>query len=220
MSELKQSMVKYLVKHTRQQILTKVAALIEQRFSQRIHDMEVFARVFYASILSSYTRANQLGGKVGLIIPELEPITRALYSMSSTKANRQGSFDLSKAFEVANSLRITYRAPMSIKDNTLTYKLTFTINHPLLIALEEGSVSWENLEKVKIKGILQSALTRLKEDKGKAYVSSNVAQVLRSAILKLSKGGFQIVRNKRPYMEIAVKNIIRQKDFIQILTKS
>lgn len=219
----REQLAKLFVQKTRKIILEKTSAIIDQRFERRIKDMELFARIFYASILSSYTRANAFGNEVGIVLPELEAITKALYAMSSKKKGKTGSFETSKAFEVARSLQIRYRIPLGITDNKLKYKMTFTITHPLLIALEEGEVSWQNMEKSKIVGILQSALFTLESKQEQGRVNRKTKRPIEREILKaikqLEKGTFNIIRNKRPYMEIAVKNLIKQKDFIDILIK-
>jgi len=211
------------VRKTRKIILEKTSELIDNRFENRVKDMELFARIFYASILSSYTRANAFGNEVGIVLPELETITKALYAMSSTKRGKLGSFDPSKALEVARALEIRYRIPLGITDDTLKYKLSFKITHPILLALEHGDVSWENMEKSKIIGILHAALSTLesKSEQGKVNRKTRrpVEREILKAIKQLDKGTFKIVKNKRPYMEIAVKNMIKQKDFIDILIK-
>ncbi len=218
MSQVKRVFAEIIAKKIRQQLIDQASAIIEQKFDSKIRGLEIFARIFYSSVLSSYTRANTLGSRVGVIIPELEPITKALYSISRTKANKQGSFELSKAFDIANTLKITYTVPLATKGNVLTYKLRFTISHPLLIALEQGDVSWENVEKSKLIGMLESALATSREREGKS--SRTISQKeIQKTILQLKKGSFKIIKNKRPYMELTVKNLARQKDFINILIK-
>jgi len=205
------------------QIVNEVSKLIEEKFQRKIKDMELYARIFYASILSSYTRANSLGSNVGIIIPELEPITKALYAMSRTKRNKHGSFETSKAFEISSGLSLTYKIPIVIKNDTLTYVLTFTINHPVLVALENGDVTWEGMEKNKIIKILQAALSTLGQKKEEGKIGRSVRRPVEREILKaikqLKKGRFNIIKNKRPYMEIVVKNLVKEKDFIGILIK-
>jgi len=238
MSEFNRKVAEIIAKQARQQIIDQTSKMLEQRFASRIHDMQIYARIFYASILSSYIRANSFGNKVGLIVPELEPLTKALYAISSKKRNKIGSFETSKAFQVSNNLVIRYRNPLGIKGDTFTYRLTFIVTHPLLTALENGEVSWDNMERTKILGILKAALITMKkrQGRGKGKISksagTSIEKQLTKAIKQLSgsgskggkryKGGvgrFKIVHNKRPYMEIAVKNIIQQKDFINILIK-
>lgn len=219
MSERNRLFVNILVKKTRNHIIDETVKHINHLFETRIKDMELFARIFYASILSSYVRARTFSTKVGMILPELEAITKALYAMSSKRASKQGSFDTSKAFEVSNALKIRYRIPLGIQNDKITYKITFTINHPALIYLEKGIVSWEGMEKSKIKKILQASLSTLKTKNLNKKVSDPIEKEILKAIGQLNKGGFKIIKNKRPYMEIAVKNLIRQKDFINILIK-
>jgi hypothetical protein len=223
MSEINILIAKMIIEKGRKAIINETTKIIEEKFQRRIRDMELYARIFYASILSSYTRASTLSNNVGIILPELETITKALYAMSRTKKNKQGSFEASKAFEIANTLSLSYKIPMVAKNNVLTYKLTFTINHPILVALEEGNVSWEGMEKSKIIKILQSALSTLetKKEEGKINRSTRrpIEREILKAIAQLKSGGFKIVKNKRPYMEIAVKNLVKEKDFIGILIK-
>lgn len=223
MSEINRLITKIIVEKTKTAILNETTKIIEGKFQRRIKDMELYARIFYASILSSYTRANTLGNNVGIVLPELTVITKALYAMSRTKSNKQGSFETTKAFDIANSLSLTYRIPMVAKNDILTYKLTFTIKHPILVALEEGNVSWEGMEKNKIIKILQGALGTLTSKLDQEQISKKKARPIHIEILKaieqLKSGGFKIIKNKRPYMEIAVKNLVKEKDFIGILIK-
>lgn len=223
MNEFKIEIAKLIAKRGRKAILNETAKIIEGRFQRRLRDMELYARIFYASILSSYTRANTMSGNVGMILPELEAITKALYAMSSKKAGKQGSFETGKAFEVANTLSLSYKVPLTVKNNVLTYKLTFKINHPILVALEEGKVSWEGMEKSKIINILEAALATLGRKREEGAISRRTRRPVEREILKaidqLESGRFKIVKNKRPYMEITVKNLVKGKDFIDILIK-
>lgn len=212
-----------IAEKSKQAIINETSKVIEERFQRRIRDMELYARIFYASILSSYTRANTMGNNVGIILPELEAITKALYAMSTSKRSKEGSFEVSKAFEVANTLSLSYKIPITVQNNKLTYRMTFTVNHPILVALEEGNVSWEGMEKSKIIKILQAALgtlqTKREEGKINGQTRRPVEREILRAIKKLKDGHFKIVKNKRPYMEIVVKNLVKQKDFIGILIK-
>jgi len=223
MSEVKRLITKIIVEKTKNTILNETTKVIEKKFQNRIRDMELYARIFYASILSSYSRANSLGSNVGIVLPELTVITKALYAMSRTRSKKQGSFETTKAFDIANSLDLKYKIPMVAKNDVLTYKLTFTIRHPILVALEEGNVSWEGMEKNKIINILQGALRTLTSKIDQVQISKGKARPIHVEILKaiaqLKKGEFKIIKNKRPYMEIAVKNLVKEKDFIGILIK-
>jgi len=225
MSEAHRMFVKLLEMKSRKQIINDTTAIIEHRFDTRLRDMELYARLFYASILSSYMRADALGNKVGIFLPELEPITKALYAMSKKRSSKQGSFETSKAFEVASSLSLSYKVPTMIQGNTLTYKVTFTIDHPALVALEKGQVSWENMEKSKIVGILEAALRTYPTARNRRWRRDEeqkddpIAKLIRAAIRSINAGSFQIKNNKRKYMEIAVKNLVKEKDFINILIK-
>lgn len=207
----------------RQQVINKVSKLIEDRFKSKINDLQLFARIFYASIISSYIRARTLGNNVGIIIPELEPITKALYAMSKKRSAKHGSFEISKAFEISSALNLSYRIPTTVQNNVLTYIIKFELNHPVLIALERGDVSWEKLEQSKIASILGAALGNLSIARNRRWrrsdASNTVEKELLSAIKQLNKGNFKIIKNKRPYMQIAVRNLTRQKDFINILIK-
>lgn len=223
MNEFRIHLARLIAKKSKQAIINETTKIIEDRFERRIRDLELYARIFYASILSSYARANSLGSNVGIILPELETITKALYAMSTKKKSKQGSFETSKAFEVANTLSLKYKIPLIMQNEKLTYKLTFTVNHPILVALEEGNVSWEGMEKSKIIKILEAALgtLRTKKEEGKINRSTRrpIEREIYRAIAKLKSGHFKIIKNKRPYMQIVVKNLVKQKDFINILIK-
>jgi len=213
----------FLYKRYRAKIIDETKKILDDRFRKRINAMQLWARMLYASTLSSYARANSLASNVGLVLPELEAITKALYDISDAKRSKSGSFETGKAFDVARGLELRWRAPMFVNEDTLTYKLKFSIRHPLLVALEKGEVSWEQMEKNKIIGILQSALSTAesRQEQGrmtKRMKNSSEKEILR-AISKLKRGTFNIVNNKRPYMEITVKNLAKQKDFIDILIK-
>jgi len=207
----------------RREVIDQVSKLIEERFDARINDLQLFARIFYASILSNYVRARSFAGNVGMILPELEAITKALYAMSTKRSAKQGSFETAKAFEVASSLNLTYKVPTTVKNNILKYVLTFTINHPVLLALEKGDVSWEKLEKNKIIKILESALRTLPSARNRRWrrskALSSVEKVILKAIADIKGGKFKIKNNPRRYFEITVKNLVKQKDFINILIK-
>jgi len=221
MSDLKNETARLIESKIKQAILDETVKILNHKFQIRIKDMELYARIFYASILSSYSRARTFSYNVGMVLPQLEVITSALYEMSRTKKNKQGSFEVSKAFEVANTLRLKYRIPMTIKNNILTYKISFVINHPLLIALENGEVSWEGMPKQKIIKILQAALATIEVKKGKGEINRRSRRfserIITETIADLGAGRFKLKKNKRPYLEIVVKNLIKEKDFIGIL---
>ncbi len=223
MSEANRLFMELLKRKSKKQIIEDTSKLIDGLFERKIHDMELYARIFYASILSNYIRARSLGSNVGIILPELEAITKALYAMSRVRSAKQGSFEPAKAFEIANSLSISYKVPIAVQSNTLSYKVTFTIDHPALIALEKGEVSWQDMEKSKIIRILEAALGNLPTAKNRKFrrseAFSSVATEIKKAIRQLNSGNFQIKNNKRKYMEIAVKNLVKEKDFINILIK-
>lgn len=223
MSELKRQIARIIAERSRQVIINETTKILNAKFERRIKDMELYSRILYSSLLSSYSRSNTFASNVGIVLPELETITKALYAMSKTRQSKQGSFDVSKAFQIANSLTLSYKVPMVIESNTLTYKLTFKINHPILIALEEGNMSWEGMENSKIIKILGAALSNLDVKKVEGKIGAKTRRPIEREILRAMKqlkdGNFKIIKNKRPYMEIAIKNLVKQKDFINILIK-
>ena len=79
------------------------------------------------------------------------------------------------------------------------------------------------MEKNKIIKILQAALGTLQTKKEERKINRRTRRPIEREILRaikqLKSGHFKIVKNKRPYMQIAVKNLVKEKDFIGILIK-
>jgi len=186
-----------------------------EKIERRIRDAELFARVTYASLLSSYSRADELGSIVGLDVPKLEPITEAVYESWGGKwTSKKGSFTGADAIAVANGLNLKYERPKGYSGNTIKFKLTFDIGLEILKKLERGEVSWDNISSDKLLRLLYQAV------KG-GQVSRGNSIILYNAIRDVQMGGKQalIKHNPRPYFEIAVKNMVREKTFINLLIK-
>jgi len=186
-----------------------------KKIESRIDDAQLFARVTYASILSSYERSNALGSRVGLRVPPLEPITEAVYeSWGGRWTSKKGSFQTAEAISVSNGLNLTYKKPRGYSGNTIKFKLTFDIGLEILKKLERGDISWDNISSDKLLRLLWASYRT-------GGMSSGNSVILYRAIRDVQIGGKQslLKHNPRPYFEIAVKNMLKEKTFINMLIR-
>jgi len=195
--------------------MVELLNLFHSKIERNLSDAELFARITYASILSSYGRANTLGSKVGLSVAPIEPITEAVYESWGGKwTAKKGSFLSSEATIIAQGLNLTYKKPHGYSGNTIKFKLTFDIGLEILKKLERGDISWDNIPSDKLLRLLYQAARSDQVSKGNSIILFN-------AIRNVQLGGKNAIlkHNPRPYFEIAVKNMLREKTFINLLIK-